>query len=130
MDGDQHTSITRHLADCRECALAYCRWRADVEGIIDAHLETPRPRVRDALRRRVEMEFAPSVWQRLARWWRRPIPAYGAVMATLVPIVAWIVTSGVTVIERDDVPINATAPSALISDYDATQALNPLADVL
>jgi anti-sigma factor RsiW len=85
--------VAEHLGHCGECATAYCRLQSDLGGIVSAHVETPRKDVRDALRRRVEREFAPAWWRRAIGVFVRPVPAYGALMVALIPVLLWVAST-------------------------------------
>jgi anti-sigma factor RsiW len=121
LGSEEGKGIAVHLAQCSSCALEYCRLRADVEGIARAYCESPSPVVREALRERVNQEFAPSLLRRLARVLTRPVPVYGAAVAAVLPVLVWIATDVLR-----DAP--SAAPSAVerpakITDYDATRPL-------
>jgi anti-sigma factor RsiW len=121
LGADEGKAIAVHLAQCSDCALEYCRLRADVDGIARAYCDSPSPAVRDELRARVQREFAPPLWRRLARVLTRPVPIYGAAVAAVVPLLVWVATDVIrhapgrepTAIERP----------AKITDYDATMPL-------
>jgi anti-sigma factor RsiW len=118
---DDGKTIAVHLAQCSDCALEYCRLRADVEGIARAYCDSPSPTMREALRARVEREFAPSLLRRMLRVLTRPVPMYGAAAAAAIPLLVWI-ASDVVRNERTDSPSAVERP-AKITDYDATTPL-------
>ena len=82
--------VARHLAECADCALEFCRLRADLDGVAEAYQESPQPKVAQQLRARVQTEFAPPWWRRMLAPLRRPIPVYGALAAAVVPVAIWI----------------------------------------
>lgn len=86
-------AVAEHLGHCGACATAYCRLEADLGGIVSAHVETPRAAVRDAMRRRAEREFAPAWWRRSFGVLVRPVPAYGALMVALIPVLLWVAST-------------------------------------
>jgi anti-sigma factor RsiW len=127
---DAAGALARHLAACSACALEYCRLQADLQGILEAHDEAPRPRVFHALRRRVAREVAPPWWKRTLRPLLRPVPMYGAVLAAVVPIAIWAASAA----SRPHAPPTETHPAAsrgaTLTDYDATAVLPAHRDVL
>jgi anti-sigma factor RsiW len=84
-------AVTRHLAECAGCAVAYCRLRADLDGALQAAHEAPPPAVRQRLRAEVERAFRPSWWRRGLALVRRPVPAYAVVAALAIPAALWLV---------------------------------------
>jgi len=130
-DDPVHAEITRHLASCPDCALEYCRLRADLAGIVEAHAEAPHARVYHRLRRRVAAEVGERWWTRSRRLLLRPIPIYGAVLASLVPLALWL-TGLATIRQSPPTPTRElAAPHAeLLRDYDAIALPQPLRDVL
>jgi anti-sigma factor RsiW len=121
LGAEDSKAIAMHLAQCSECALEYCRLRADVEGIARAYAESPSPVVREALRARVEREFSPTLLRRLARVLTAPVPIYGAAMAAALPLLVWFATD---VIREGpgELPTSIERPAKII-DYDATTPL-------
>jgi len=125
--------VARHLARCSACALEYCRLQADLEGIVEAHAEAPRARVFHQLRRRVAAEHGPPWWSRAWQLLMRPIPVYGAVLASLVPAALWLAST-----TRPEDPggpgLDASSPSPsaapTLTDYDATELPPAHRDVL
>lgn len=118
----ERAAVAGHLATCSGCALEYCRLQADLEGIVEAHAEAPRADVYRQLRHEVAREFGPSRWERARALLLRPVPMYGAVLASLVPVVLWVLTvarSSPVFVEPERAP--ATPPSATLTDYDATE---------
>ncbi len=121
LDAGNGEVIAVHLAQCSSCALEYCRLRADVEGIARAYCESPSPIVREALRERVNREFAPSLLRRIARVLTRPVPVYGAAVAAVLPVLVWIASD---VLRETPSPTpSAVERPAKITDYDATRPL-------
>lgn len=131
---EERVDVARHLAGCSRCALEYCRLQADLEGIVEAHAESPRPEVFTALREEVAREFRPRPWSRAWRLLARPVPMYGALLVSLVPAALWLVTTR---------PAPADAPGhepsaahahpdapAILTDYDATELPPAHRDVL
>jgi anti-sigma factor RsiW len=116
-----HKSISIHLAQCSDCALEFCRLRADVEGIARAYEETPAPQTADRLRRRVERHFAPPWWRRLARALKQPVPVYAAAAAAAVPMLVWLAAESTGGTTNDTRP-TVERPAA-IDHYDATTPL-------
>ena len=90
---DERVGVARHLAGCPRCALEYCRLQADLEGIAEAHAESPRPEVFAALRREVARGFRPAWWTRTWRVLARPVPMYGALLVALVPAALWLLVT-------------------------------------
>ncbi|MEM7159818.1 MAG: zf-HC2 domain-containing protein [Myxococcota bacterium] len=126
------TEVARHLSECSSCALSYCRLQADLEGLIEAHVEAPRQRVFHELRRQVAAEYAPS-WR--TRTWlalRRPVPMYGAVLASLIPAVLWLVSASRPTPESTSPPPTSSlpSPSPTLTDYGATEPPPGHRDVL
>ncbi len=121
------SKVARHLADCPTCALAYCRLRADLDGVLEAVSEAPPHAVRRRLRDQLERSFGPSLWTRAVALWRRPVPAYGMVLASLVPVVFWLATALRATPVVAAAPVITSPPSrppALI-DYDSMLPLLP-----
>jgi anti-sigma factor RsiW len=136
LDDLDHAEIARHLAGCSACALEYCRLRADLAGIAEAHAEAPHPRVYHRLRRRVAAEVGARWWTHPWRLLLRPIPVYGAVLVSLVPVVLWLVTS---MGHRPPAPPTHRNPysdpdersyAEVLGDYDAIALPLPHRDVL
>lgn len=126
---DERVEVARHLAGCSECALEYCRLQADLEGLVEAHAETPSPRVFEALRKEVARQHRPSWWSWSLRVLVRPIPAYGAVMVALVPAALWLVTRGPAPVPPGaDDPTPPSSPT--LTHYDATELPPDHRDVL
>ncbi|MCX4242627.1 anti-sigma factor family protein [Paraliomyxa miuraensis] len=130
-DDPIHTEVARHLAGCSVCALEYCRLRADLAGIVEAHAEAPHARVYTRLRRQVAAEVRPRWWTRSWHLLLRPIPAYGAVLVGLLPLALWVASS----LTRDSGPPPTTdplgmPPAASLSHYDAISLPPAHRDVL
>lgn len=120
----ERAAVAGHLASCSGCALEYCRLQADLEGIVEAHSETPRAPVYRQLRRQVAREFGPSRWERARGLLLRPVPMYGVVLASLVPAVLWAFTAARSLPSRPHAgasPPTTTTPSATLTDYGATE---------
>lgn len=134
IDDETRTEVARHLAGCSACALEYCRLQADLQGIVAAHAEAPRARVYHMLRRKVAAAHGPSWWLRTREVFARPVPMYGAVLAGLLPVVAWVATSWTqpvasTAMETGGPP-PVTTHDAALRDYDGTEVLPAYQDVL
>ncbi len=117
---DEAVAVAEHLGACGGCAQAYCRLQAQLRGIGAAFAERPSSRTRAALRAAVAAEFTPKRTQGLFSFLRRPVPAYGAVLAAALPLVAWLATRPV-----EPKAIDAAQPPApaRIHDYGATVPL-------
>lgn len=113
-------AVAEHLGDCGGCAQAYCRLQTQLRGIGSAYVERPSSRTRAALRGAVRAQFAPKPARGLLSFLFRPVPAYGAVLAAALPLVAWFATRPV-----EPEPADATQPAApaRIHDYGATVPL-------
>ncbi|HEY8376646.1 MAG TPA: zf-HC2 domain-containing protein [Nannocystis sp.] len=81
--------VTLHLAECAGCAVAFCRLRADLDGVLLAAQKTPPAAVRERLRAEVERSFRPRWWRRALAQVRRPVPAYVVFAALAIPAVVW-----------------------------------------
>lgn len=116
--------MAEHLGQCGPCATAYCRLRADLDGIVSAHAQAPRAGVREALRRRVEREFSPAWWRRVFAVVARPVPAYGALMVALIPVMLWMASAAsherTTPSEDVRAAERATPAPARMRNYDAS----------
>lgn len=118
---EERAAVAGHLATCSGCALEYCRLQADLEGIAEAHAEAPRARVYHQLRRAVAREHGASWIDRMRGLLVRPVPMYGAVLATLVPVAVWMLTVVAPAPEPPGVsPTVAVPPGATLTDYDAS----------
>lgn len=117
LDPPTRAAVTRHLASCPTCAVAFCRLRADLDGVLQATAEAPPPAVRARLRAEVERSFRPT-WRRRA-WtaFARPVPAYAVLAALAVPAVMWLVVT-----TRGPERTPETGPPRL-SGYDAAAPL-------
>lgn len=122
----KRAEVARHLGECSACALEFCRLSADLEGLTEAHCETPRPEVFAALRRRVAEQVRPGPMTRAARWLpsilSRPIPMYGALLLATVPAGLWLATRMLSPSPSPAPaldPTRAVAP-VVLTDYDAT----------
>ncbi len=121
------SEVARHLADCPTCALAYCRLRADLDGVLEAVIEAPPHAVRRRLRDELTRSFGPSFGARILALWRRPVPAYGMVVASLVPVMFWLATAlraSPVVAAAATAGLPPARPPALI-DYDSMLPLLP-----
>lgn len=113
-------AVAEHLGACGGCAQAYCRLQAQLRGIGSAYTQRPSSRVRLALRDQVHDEFASKRMPRVLSFLRHPVPAYGAVLAAALPLVAWFALRPAEPEPRD--AVQPPAP-ARIHDYDATVPL-------
>lgn len=123
LDPPTRAEVTRHLAACPNCAVAFCRLRADLDGVLAATSEAPPPAVRARLRAEVERSFRPT-WRRRA-WaaFARPVPAYALLVALVLPAALWLVAARV--------PERATASGPpRVSGYDAAAPLLPERPIL
>lgn len=111
----EHAEVTRHLAHCPACAVASCRLRADLEGLLQATSEAPPPALRARLRREVERSFRPSWRRRALATLARPVPAYAVLAALALPAALWFLT-----LAR---PATATEGPPRLSGYDAAAPL-------
>ena len=120
LESGEAVAVAEHLGACGGCAQAYCRLQAQLRGIGSAYAERPSARARLALRDAVHGEFAPPRTRRVLSFLRRPVPAYGAVLAAALPLVAWLALR-----PAEPEPHDATQPPApaRIHDYDATVPL-------
>ena len=109
----EHAEVTRHLAGCPTCALASCRLRADLEGLLQATCEPAPPALRARLRAEVARSFRPSWPRRALAALARPVPAYALLAALALPGLLWIFTRP---------PHAATTPPRL-HGYDAAAPL-------
>lgn len=87
---DKDDAVRAHLAECSDCALEYCRLRADLDRLGALQTARPRPSVRASLRAKVEAEFAPSFADRVRAFFAAPVPIYqpAMVLALVVAVVA------------------------------------------
>lgn len=127
LDPGEARTVTDHLGSCGACAMVYCRLEADLKALTLASTETPRPAVREAMRRQAKRSFTPSLWSRLGDLARRPIPAYGAVGVALVPIALWAVF---VLPERPVASEDSTSSTTRVEDYDATNPPSSIDGVL
>lgn len=88
----EHAEVTRHLAACPACALASCRLRADLEGLLQATSEPAPAALRARLRAEVERSFRPSWPRRALAALARPVPAYALLAALALPGLLWLFT--------------------------------------
>lgn len=109
--------VTRHLAECAGCAVAYCRLRADLDGALQAAHEAPPPAVRARLRAEVARSFRPRWWRRALAQVQRPVPAYAVVAALVLPAALWLA--------REGLRVEAPATTPRLRGYDAVAS--PLA---
>lgn len=114
--------VARHLSECSACALEFCRLRADLDGVTQAHVQSPAPSVAHRLRTRVQAHFAPPWWRRAAVIFSKPVPVYGAMAAAVVPLAVWLGINAAVDTTQVDRPRPPAGP-ALIEDYDATNVL-------
>lgn len=138
LDELDHTEVARHLAACSACALEYCRLQADLAGIAEAHAEAPHARVYHRLRRQVAAEVGARWWSRPWSLLLRPIPVYGAVLVSLVPVALWLASaallghrSSAHPPHRDPYSHADERPYAeVLGNYDAAALPLPYRDVL
>jgi anti-sigma factor RsiW len=128
LDDAERVAVARHLAGCSRCALEFCRLKADLDGVLDAVVESPPQAVRRRIRAEVERSFGPRWWHRVAAFWSRPIPAYGVVVASLIPVALWVATA-MRPGSHGEAPAvaeveSSTRPPAL-TDYDSMVPLLP-----
>jgi anti-sigma factor RsiW len=136
LDDPDHAEVARHLAGCSACALEYCRLQADLAGIAEAHAEVPHARVYHRLRRQVAAEVGARWWTRPWSLLLRPIPVYGAVLVSLVPVALWL--AGAALGHRsaahaphDPFPAGEARPYAeVLGDYDGIARPLPHRNVL
>lgn len=85
---DDH--VRAHLAECSDCALEYCRLRADLDRLGALQTARPSAAVRATLRARVEAEFTPTLYDRIRAFFAAPVPIYqpAMVLALVVAVVA------------------------------------------
>jgi anti-sigma factor RsiW len=110
----ERAAVAAHLAGCPDCALASCRLRADLEGVAAVD---PPPHLRARVRAAVAAAVRPPWWRRTLAAGARPIPAYAALAASLLPVVLWAAFQAWTT--------RAPRPSAdprpvVVADYDAS----------
>ena len=87
LDRAQDAAVRAHLAECPDCALEYCRLRADLDQLGALQNARPSPAVRAALRAKVEAEFTPTLLDRVRAFFAAPVPIYQPAMV-LVLLVA------------------------------------------
>lgn len=114
---EERAAVTRHLAACPGCAVAFCRLRADLDGVLQATAEAPPPGVRARLRAEVERSFRPTWGRRVWSAFARPVPAYALLAALALPAAVWVVA-----VVRAPEPLPAAGPPRLHS-YDAAAPL-------
>lgn len=119
---DRH-AVAGHLTECSECALAFCRLAADVEGIAAAYEVVPSASARNELRERVSAEFRPSLLRRAWAFATRPVPAYGVACAAAIPLLLWAVSPAPPATQETTDPAPAASKPARIHDYDASTSL-------
>ncbi|MCA9639016.1 MAG: hypothetical protein KC420_23470, partial [Myxococcales bacterium] len=84
--------------------------------------------VRRRIRAEVERSFGPRWWHQVAAFWSRPIPAYGVVVASLIPVVLWVATSLRPGSYGGAAPVAEVEPSTrppALTDYDSMVPLLP-----
>ncbi len=122
---EERGAVARHLATCPTCALEFCRLKADLDGVLEATVMAPPGALRRRIRDEVAKSFGPSWTSRLVHLWRRPVPAYGVVFASLIPVMIWVAATlrpGAVSSPAPDTVENR--PPALI-DYDSMVPLLP-----
>lgn len=126
---EQRAGVTRHLADCPACALAFCRLRADLDGVLQIASEAPPERLRLRLRAGVERDFRPPWWRRAWGVVLRPVPAYALLVAALVPALAWLASDARGRL-TDDPRGPAEIQPLRMQGYDAAAPLLPPRPIL
>ncbi|MEZ4448510.1 MAG: zf-HC2 domain-containing protein [Nannocystaceae bacterium] len=123
LDAETQAELLRHLAGCSGCALRFCQLRADLEGVTMS-AEAPPPALRRRVRREIERTFRPPLWRRALDLGRRPVPAYGVVVASLAPVIAWVALSFAAGPPSAS-PTPASNHLPRIIDYDSMVPLTP-----
>ena len=90
LEAAERGEVTRHLASCPTCAVAYCRLCADLDGVLLATACAPPARVRQGIRAELARSFRPPWWRRALAFGRAPVPAYALVAALLLPAALWL----------------------------------------
>jgi anti-sigma factor RsiW len=123
LEPGERAEVATHLGQCSACAVESCRLRADLEGVVAAYAERPDPRVRAALRRKVEQAVRPRWWTGAVRVLQRPVPIYLAAAAGAVPLLLW----GLATWAMSTEPPRPTPMPPTIVDYDGatTRAATP-----
>lgn len=132
---DERAAVALHLSECPDCARAYCRLHAELEGLGAALQASPGPEVGRQLQARVVARFKPPLLTRIARAFTLRIPAYAAaaVLLLAVGLTVWLrpadpaqpspLTTPSTPTETG--PGDPGAPGAPVIDgYDASQLLS------
>lgn len=114
LEPPERAAVTRHLAECPRCAVAFCRLRADLDGVLQATAEAPPPAVRARLRAEVERSFRPRWRQRVWAAFARPVPAYALLAALALPAAVWLVVRA---------PGRPAAGPPTLKSYDAAAPL-------
>lgn len=86
LDPEHDAAVTQHLSTCADCALEYCRLRADLEHLDALQRAKPRPAVRVALRAKVAAEFRPGLREQLASMLSARVPLYQPAFVLLLVI--------------------------------------------
>jgi len=122
---DDRSAVARHLATCPTCALAFCRLKADLDGVLEATVMAPPGALRRRIREEMAKSFGPRWTTRLLDLWRRPVPVYGVVFASLIPVMIWVAATlrppGEAAL-REEV---SDSPPPALTDYDSMVPLLP-----
>lgn len=116
-------AVTRHLAECAACAVAFCRLRADLDGVLLAADAAPPAAVRQRLRAEVERSFRPTWWRRALAQVCRPVPAYVVLAALAIPAALWLARAA-------GPSADTAAPAPRLRGYDAAAPLTAPREIL
>ncbi len=122
---DDRVAVARHLATCSTCALAFCRLKADLDGVLEATVMAPPGALRRRIRAEVAKSFGPRWTTRLLDLWRRPVPAYGVVFASLIPVMIWVAATFRPATEAVSVEVSRDSRPPALIDYDSMVPLLP-----
>ncbi len=124
--GDEdRVAVARHLATCSTCALEFCRLKADLDGVLEATVMAPPGALRRRVRDEVAKSFGPSWTSRLLDLWRRPVPAYGVVFASLIPVMIWVAATLRPGVASSPAPDSGESRPPALIDYDSMVPLLP-----
>lgn len=126
---EEGAAVARHLAGCPTCALAFCRLRADLDGVLQVASEAPPERLRLRLRAEVERSFRPPWWRRARGVVLQPVPAYALLVAALVPALAWLASDARGRLGADP-QLSAESEPLRMRGYDAAAPLLPRRPIL
>lgn len=113
---ERHRSISLHLPECGPCARAYCQLQIVTNELDDELLESPSPRVEEALAARVKKSFHQPWWRRALEGMRHPLPLYQWAAMTTLLLLIFALASGVWSIPRAETVVEPT-----LRDYDASR---------